>query len=141
MYKTAALACLFAAFASAASAAPLTEEMQKEIRNSVTKGTMLALQGHSRANYKEFAARARESCARAAEIAAGADPDPYYQGEISRCFGDAAAAEGDAAACDHWTRARGYYLDPKAAGPTDSSAETRARWATTSLTERCGETF
>ena len=132
------LSGVFAAMASGALAAPLTQAMQSEIRVEVATGSTKAIEGHERPEAPEFAKIARTHCARAAQIVADADPDPYYLGEVSRCWGDAAHAEHDRAACNYWMEARSYYSVPGAKGPTSYSVQMRLRWIEADLAHACG---
>jgi hypothetical protein len=141
MRNIAALACLSGLIASHASAASLTPDMQKEIGIQVALADSLARSTDGRPDLAEFLDEARQDCAKAEQIASSADPDPYYQAEVSRCWGDVAGAAGDATACDDWMTARTKYLDPNAQGPTPTSVKTRLRWVTEDLTKRCGKSF
>ncbi|HYG28097.1 MAG TPA: hypothetical protein VD906_14490 [Caulobacteraceae bacterium] len=129
-----------AAVATGAAGAPLTPEMQARVRVEVASASSKAIEGHERPEAAAFAGIARTHCARAAEIVATADPDPYYLGEVSRCWGDAAHSEGDHAACDYWNEAKSYYSMPGTRGPTPNSVRIRLRWIEADLSHACGGT-
>lgn len=130
-------AALAAAAASGATAAPLTPEMQSEVRLSVASGSNAAMQGRGGPEAGAYAYEAKEHCERASKIVAAADPDPYYLGEVSRCWGDAARTSNDHAACDYWLEARAYYSMAGARGPTPNSVRTRLAWVAADLAHAC----
>src|SRR5260370_41262263 len=88
--------------AAQASAAPLTPDLRKDIQAAVMTASTMINTSQGRRDAADYIKLAHEECERAAGIAAGADPDPYVQGEVNHCRGDVAEAEHDAKACDYW---------------------------------------